>query len=103
MGAFSARCGRGRASYHSTPSVTVTRPMAEAPTGRRRLVDWLVTPPFLLGFAGALILFDPVIRIASLFGQRPQEYAAGVLQVFLLRVFRLAGTRIEVERDPEVR
>jgi len=77
--------------------------MAEAPTGRRRLVDWLVTPPFLLGFAGALILFDPVIRIASLFGQRPQEYAAGVLQVFLLRVFRLAGTRIEVERDPEVR
>ena len=72
-------------------------------TVRRRLVDWLVTPPFLIGFAGTLLLFDPVIRIASLFGQRPQEYVAGTLQWFLLYVFRLAGTRIVVERDPAVR
>jgi 1-acyl-sn-glycerol-3-phosphate acyltransferase len=72
-------------------------------TVRRRLVDWLVTLPFLVGFAGTLLLFDPVIRIASLFGQRPQEYAAGVLQWCLLYVFRLAGTRIVVERDPAVR
>jgi 1-acyl-sn-glycerol-3-phosphate acyltransferase len=72
-------------------------------TVRPRLVDWLVTPPFLLGFAGTLLLFDPVIRVASLFGQRPQEYVAGILQWWLLYVFRLAGTRIEVERDPAVR
>ncbi len=74
------------------------------PSGARpRLVDWLVTPLFLLGFAGALFLFDPLIRVASLFGLRPQEYAAGLLQVVMLRVFRLAGTRILVERDPAVR
>ncbi|TMA28672.1 MAG: 1-acyl-sn-glycerol-3-phosphate acyltransferase [Deltaproteobacteria bacterium] len=74
------------------------------PSGARpRLVDWLITPLFLLGFAGTLFLFDPLIRVASLFGLRPQEYAAGLLQVVMLRVFRLAGTRILVERDPAVR
>jgi 1-acyl-sn-glycerol-3-phosphate acyltransferase len=77
--------------------------VAPVESARPRLVDWLVTPPFLIGFAGTLIAFDPLLRIASLFGQQPQEYVAGVLQVVLLRVFRLAGTRIEIERDPAVR
>jgi 1-acyl-sn-glycerol-3-phosphate acyltransferase len=70
---------------------------------RPRLVDWLVTPLFLIGFAAALLLFDPLQRIARLFGQRPQEIVAGVLQVTLVWVFRLAGTRLSVERDPGVR
>src|SRR5262245_26795949 len=70
---------------------------------RPRLVDWLVTPLFLLGFAGTLLVFDPLLRIASAFGLRPQEFVAGLLQVVLLGVFRLAGTRIHVERDPAVR
>jgi 1-acyl-sn-glycerol-3-phosphate acyltransferase len=70
---------------------------------RPRPIDWLITPVFLLGFAGTLILFDPVIRVASLFGLRAQELAAGALQVVILRVFRVAGTRILVERDPAVR
>jgi 1-acyl-sn-glycerol-3-phosphate acyltransferase len=73
------------------------------PVVRPRVVDWLVTPPFLLGFAGTLLVFDPAIRIASRLGQRPQEYVAGVLQWCLLSVFRLAGTRIAVERDPAFR
>src|SRR5262245_44331483 len=72
-------------------------------TVRRRLVDWLVTPVFLLGFAATLFAFDPLLRIQSLFGERPQEYVAGALQVVMLGVFRLAGTRILVERDPALR
>jgi 1-acyl-sn-glycerol-3-phosphate acyltransferase len=72
-------------------------------TVRPRLVDWLVTPPFLLGFAATLLLFDPLLRVASLFGQRALELVAGALQVSLLGVFRLAGTRIRVERDRVVR
>jgi len=70
---------------------------------RPRWIDWLVTPPFLLGFGGALLLFDPLLRAASLFGLRPQEFVAGVLQRLLLRVFRVAGTRLVVERDAGVR
>ncbi len=72
-------------------------------TARPRLVDWIVTPFFLIGFGGTLLAFDPLLRAASLFGLRPQEFVAGALQVTLLRVFRLAGTRVLVERDPAVR
>jgi 1-acyl-sn-glycerol-3-phosphate acyltransferase len=74
-----------------------------AEPARPRLVDWLVTPLFLLGFAATLFAFDPLLRLASLFGLRPQEFVAGALQVFMLRVFRLGGTRILVERDPAAR
>ena len=72
------------------------------PRTRPRAVDWLVTPPFLLGFGATLLVFDPLQRIARLFGQRPQEYVAGALQWVLVRVFALAGTRLLVERDPRV-
>jgi 1-acyl-sn-glycerol-3-phosphate acyltransferase len=68
-----------------------------------RLIDWLVTPPFLLAFGATLLLFDPLQRVARLFGQRPQERVAGWLQVALVRVFGLARTRLIVERDPAVR
>jgi 1-acyl-sn-glycerol-3-phosphate acyltransferase len=70
---------------------------------RPRLIDWLFTFPFLLAFGGLLLLFDPLQRIARLFGRRPQEFTAGALQVTLVWAFRLCGTRIEVERAPGVR
>jgi 1-acyl-sn-glycerol-3-phosphate acyltransferase len=69
---------------------------------RPRLIDWIATFPFLLGFGATLLVFDPLQRAARLFGQRPQELVAGCLQVCLVWVFRLAGTRIEVERSPQV-
>jgi 1-acyl-sn-glycerol-3-phosphate acyltransferase len=77
----------------------------ESGLGRRdgpRLIDWFVTPPFLLAFGATLLLFDPLQRVARLFGQRPQERVAGWLQVALVRVFGLARTRLIVERDPAV-
>ena len=70
---------------------------------RPRLLDWLVTPGFLLGFGATLLVFDPLQRVARLFGQRPQEWVAGTLQGALVWVFRLAGTRLYVERDPGVK
>lgn len=68
-----------------------------------RLVDWIFTLPFLLAFGVTLLVFDPLQRIARLFGQRPQEVVAGALQFSLIWVFRLCGTRIHVERSPAVR
>jgi 1-acyl-sn-glycerol-3-phosphate acyltransferase len=70
---------------------------------RPRLVDWLVTPPFLIAFGLVLLVFDPLQRIARLFGQRPQEIVAGALQVALIQAFGLSGMRLRVERDPGVR
>jgi 1-acyl-sn-glycerol-3-phosphate acyltransferase len=67
-----------------------------------RLIDWVFTVPFLLAFGGTLLVFDPLQRVARLFGQRPQEIVAGYLQITLVHVFRLAGTKLEVDRSPLV-
>ena len=69
---------------------------------RGRPIDWVFTLPFLVAFGATLLVFDPIQRIARLFGQRPQEVVAGCLQVALVQVFRLAGTRLDVERSPLV-
>ena len=69
----------------------------------RRLLDWTFTVPFLFVFGLLLGVFDPLQRVARLFGQRPQEIVAGSLQVGLVWAFRLCGTRIAIERSPEVR
>jgi 1-acyl-sn-glycerol-3-phosphate acyltransferase len=68
-----------------------------------RLLDWLFTIPFLVTFGLLLAFFDPLQRLARLFGQRPQEITVGALQTGLVWAFRICGTRIEVERSPEVR
>jgi 1-acyl-sn-glycerol-3-phosphate acyltransferase len=69
----------------------------------RRVRDWLFTVPFLLTFGLLLLVFDVAQRIARLFGQRPQEYAVGALQVALMRSFVLCGTRMHVQRSPQVK
>lgn len=68
----------------------------------KRIADWAVTLPFLVCFAAVLLVFDPIQRIAHLFGQRPQEIAAGWLQIWLLRALYITGARLEVERSPAV-
>ncbi len=72
-------------------------------TPKPRVVDWIFTLPFLLAFGAVLLVFDPLQRVARLFGPRPQEIVAGWLQIALVGTFRLAGTRLEVERSPLVK
>ncbi len=69
---------------------------------RRRVIDWVVTVPFLTLFGLILLFFDPLQRVARIFGPRPQEIVAGALQVALLWAFRLTGTRVSIERSPKV-
>ncbi len=69
----------------------------------KSIVDWIFTIPFLVGFGLTLVVFEPIARIARLFGLRPMEVTMGVMQRILLVVFRLAGTRLKVERSPLVR
>jgi 1-acyl-sn-glycerol-3-phosphate acyltransferase len=68
-----------------------------------RAVDWLFTAPFLVAFVGVLLIFDPIQRLARLFGERPHEVVVGALQASLVAAFRICGTRIEAERAPGVR
>jgi 1-acyl-sn-glycerol-3-phosphate acyltransferase len=75
-------------------------PQAASPA---RALDWLLSLPFLVAFGTILALFDPLQRLARLFGPRPHEIVVGWLQVSLVAALRLCGTRIEVERSPSVR
>jgi 1-acyl-sn-glycerol-3-phosphate acyltransferase len=73
------------------------------PAPKPRFVDWLFTIPFLIVFGGLLLIFDPLQRLARLFGQRPQEVTVGILQRLLIYAFRVAGMRLRVERSSKVR
>jgi len=65
-------------------------------------MGWVVTPPFLLAFGLVLAVFDPLQRLALLFGRRPHEWVVALLQCSLKNVLRLCGTRFAVERDPGI-
>ncbi len=69
----------------------------------RTVASWVSTLVFLPVFGAILLVFDVTQRVARLFGQRPQEYVAGALQVALVAAFRLSDTRLVVERAPGMR
>jgi 1-acyl-sn-glycerol-3-phosphate acyltransferase len=69
----------------------------------RAVLSWIGTALFLPLFGAILVVFDAAQRVARLFGQRPQEYVAGALQVALVAAFRVCGTRLVVERAPGFR
>ena len=69
---------------------------------RGRPIDWILTVPFLVSFGAILLVFDPLQRVARLFGQRPQEWVAGWLQIALVQAFRLVGTGLRVDRSSRV-
>ena len=68
----------------------------------KRVVDWMLTIPFLILFALTMLVFDPLLRLGRLFGIRAIGWVAGVLQTALVAIFRINGTRITVERSPLV-
>ncbi|HXJ35040.1 MAG TPA: lysophospholipid acyltransferase family protein [Candidatus Eisenbacteria bacterium] len=65
-------------------------------------LSWLTTIVFLPVFGAVMVVFDVAQRVAYLFGTRPQEYVAGAVQWVLVRTFGICGTRLAVERSPEV-
>jgi 1-acyl-sn-glycerol-3-phosphate acyltransferase len=67
-----------------------------------QLVSWLATLVFLPVFGAVMVTFDVAQRVAYLFGKRPQEYVAGAVQWVLVRTFGICGTRLAVERSPEL-
>jgi 1-acyl-sn-glycerol-3-phosphate acyltransferase len=89
------------ARFFTTVGAT-PRPRAASRRGAG-LGSWLSTLVFLPVFGVILLVFDGAQRVARLFGQRPQEYVAGALQVALVAAFRLCGVRLLVERAPGVR
>lgn len=75
-------------------------PQAASPT---RALDWVFSLPFLFAFGAILVFFDPLQRLARLFGPRPHEVVVGLLNASLVAACHVCGTRLEVERAPGVR
>lgn len=69
----------------------------------KKIVDWVFTIPFLILLGLTLVIFEPIARIARLFGLRPMEVTMGIMQQALLGVFRVGGTRLEIERDEKIK
>lgn len=67
-----------------------------------RLRDWFFTIPLLAGFGVCLLVHDIAGRFVRPFGLRPFEYVMASLQRSLMTVFRISGTRIEIERHDAV-
>jgi 1-acyl-sn-glycerol-3-phosphate acyltransferase len=66
----------------------------------RRIRDWVFTLPFLIAFGLTLVVFDVAGRIVRPFSLRGFEVVMAALQRTLMALFRISGTRVEVERSP---
>ena len=68
-----------------------------------RIRDWIFTIPFLIAFGFGFVFFDVLGRIVRPFSLRGFEYVMAMLQRYLMNTFRICGTKIIVERSPEIR
>ncbi|MBU1226078.1 MAG: 1-acyl-sn-glycerol-3-phosphate acyltransferase [Actinobacteria bacterium] len=66
----------------------------------RKVRDWLLTVPLLVAFGLTLLVFDVAGRIVRPFSLRGFERVMGGLQRCLMWVFRIGGTRMQIERSP---
>jgi 1-acyl-sn-glycerol-3-phosphate acyltransferase len=69
----------------------------------RKLRDWICTIPFLVAFGIVMVLFDPALRVAALFGKRTDAHVCGALQAVLVWLLRICGIRVDIERSPRVK
>lgn len=68
----------------------------------QKVWSWIVTVPFLMVFGLTLLVFDVAGRLVRPFSLNAFEWVMATLQRTMLWVFRLFGTRIEVDKDPGI-
>jgi 1-acyl-sn-glycerol-3-phosphate acyltransferase len=65
----------------------------------RRVRDWALTIPFLISFGLVLLVFDLAGRAVRPFSLRGFEAVMAALQRTLMALFRICGTRVEIDRS----
>lgn len=68
----------------------------------KTLWSWAVTIPFLILFGAVLLFYDIVGRAVRPFSLTGFEWVMGALQWTLVWVYRIFGTRLDIERSPAV-
>lgn len=71
-------------------------PLDSPPDCSVRVLDWVLTPLFLLCFAVILFVFEPIQRIALHRSRRAHENSVVLLNKSLVALLRMFGVRIEV-------
>ena len=66
----------------------------------RRALDWGGTILFLGFFGLTLLFFDVLLRLTTPLGKGPVERVGVWFQATLVRVYRLGGVRVDLERSP---
>jgi 1-acyl-sn-glycerol-3-phosphate acyltransferase len=74
--------------------------LEQAPSNLGRARDWVTGCLFVSVFFVILVVFDPLQRLARLFGLHAHEVVVGWMQRALLAAYRISGARIHVERSP---
>lgn len=69
----------------------------------KKLLSWVVTVPFLVIFGLVLVVYDIAGRIVRPFSLTGFEWVMASLQHSLVGVFRLFGTKLDVDRSPRIR
>lgn len=68
----------------------------------KKVLSWIITIPFAIGFGVLLLIFDIAGRLVRPFSFRAFEWVMAWLQWSLLRLFEIFGTDIEIERPPDL-
>ncbi|MFN8391451.1 MAG: 1-acyl-sn-glycerol-3-phosphate acyltransferase [Bdellovibrionota bacterium] len=85
-----------------TESDTSAADISEPPAPPVDFIDWLLFPIFITAFAGSLLFFDPLQRIAIRFGVAAQQRVVIWLNYALCASLRLIGTKIEVQGEDKL-
>lgn len=68
----------------------------------KKALSWVITIPFAIGFGFLLLVFDIAGRLVRPISFRGFEWVMAGLQWSLLRLFRMFGTSIEIERPDDL-
>ena len=66
----------------------------------KRILSWVCTIPLLVAIGVSVLIWDPLLRMASLFGRRPVEVLEHVVEKLILSYFNICRLRIDVEIAP---
>jgi 1-acyl-sn-glycerol-3-phosphate acyltransferase len=69
----------------------------------RKARDWLFTIPFFIAFGLIVVVFDLAMRVARRISPKAMGNVVSGLQKSLVAALRICGTKIVVERHPDVK
>lgn len=68
----------------------------------KKILTWVLTPPYIVLFFSILLVFHPIQMIALLLGYRAHKWALDMMNFCLVQNFRTMGTTFDVSVSPKI-